>query len=226
MSGNHEFVLFVCVLNLLVLYLLWLLYNSDAVIPYAFIRSYHNFKWQLIAVCICIGVGKGWLPILRYPKALCNVLKDYITYWQNTVRVHETKWGSDENKLQKYAFFPFALEQEERNQLFDLIKNLRTKHHEYLLRSLESSLAWGSWLTSRRGLSLSLRVEFHFHSVAGAECLLPDSVLGVDYAAVSEMQVLCFQGFAVSAVAQPHASSWSHDPTCCLCRVACSGCFM
>lgn len=59
------------------------------------------------------------------------------------MRVHETKWGSDENKLQKYAFFPFALEQEERNQLFDLIKNLRTKH-EYLLRSINLHLREGT----------------------------------------------------------------------------------
>ena len=59
--------------------------------------------------------------------------------------IHTVKGFGVVNKADVFwnsvAFFPFALEQEERNQLFDLIKNLRTKHHEYLLRSLESSLA-------------------------------------------------------------------------------------
>lgn len=59
-----------------------------------------------------------------------------------------------------------------------------------------------------RPLPQSVGRILYFNSATEAECLLPDSVLGVDCAAVSKIPVLCFQGFAVSAVAQPHASSW------------------
>ena len=117
-------------------------------------------------------MSKGWLPILRYPKALCNVLKDYITYWQNTVRVHETKVRLRWKYIAKICFLPFALEQEERDQLFGLIKNLRTKHYEYLLRSVNLRLHWGTGPLLGAASPQSAGRILYFHPASEAECLL------------------------------------------------------